>query len=146
MMLSERMTSGEFEEISSAFLAALLIALPSYFARLEAELVREGEVDVDWLGELQPRVEAGLAELLGRPAEAQQEPPVGLIRRLVIEALSDNGCDQCMQRLQRRGLLPASAVDIDADLGPVHLAWGVAKARRMRIVTQGSSSEDQGAS
>lgn len=135
-MLSEEVTEEEFGAISTAFLAALLGAMPSYFARLEAELVREGEVDLDWLQELQTKVEAELELLLTRPAEAQQEPPVGLIRRLVLDALAIHNCGYSATILQRRGLLPASAVDIDVDLGPTHLAWGVAKARRMRTLTQ----------
>jgi hypothetical protein len=135
-MLSEEVTQEEFGAISAAFLAGLQAAIPSYFARLEAELVREGEVDLDWLQQLQHTVETELSALLSRPAEAQQEPPVGLIRRLVIGELSQHDCADSTAILQRRGLLPASAVDIDTDLGPTHLAWGVAKARRMRALTQ----------
>ena len=135
-MLSEEVTQEEFDAISAAFLEGLQAAIPSYFARLEAELVREGEVDLDWLQELQHTVETELSALLSRPAEAQQQPPVGLIRRLVLEELSKHDCADSTSVLQRRGLLPASAVDIDADLGPTHLAWGVAKARRMRALTQ----------
>lgn len=135
-VLSERISSEEFEQISATFLVALLHALPPYFARLEAELVREGEINLDWLEQLESRVETELELLLRRPAEEQQEPPVGLIRRFVLNGLSHNGCDTNIPILQRRGLLPASAVDIDADLGPIHLAWGVAKARRMRALVQ----------
>jgi hypothetical protein len=135
-MLSEGVTQEEFGAISAVFLAGLLAVIPSYFARLEAELVREGEVDLDWLQGLQRTVEAELASLLTCPAEAQQEPPVGLVRRLVLEGLLIHDCSDSVSMLQRRGLLPASAVDIDTDLGPTHLAWGVAKARRMRALTQ----------
>jgi hypothetical protein len=131
-MLSERITPEEFEEMSVNLLRGLVSAMPSYFARREAELVRQGEVDLDWLVDVQQLAELELATLLCRPAEAQREPPVGLLRRLVLDSLSSHGCSPSMPELQRRGLLPASAVDIDTDLGPLHLAWGIAKARRMR--------------
>ncbi|MGC9154248.1 MAG: hypothetical protein ACP5HZ_01230 [Ferrimicrobium sp.] len=136
MTLSEPVTQEEFGRISAAFLDGLTMAMPAYFARVEAELVREGEVDLDWLTELQRQVESELALLLGAPAETQREPPVGLIRRRIMQGLAENGCAASTPALQRRGLLPASAVDIDSDLSALHLAWGVAKARRLRALTE----------
>ncbi len=116
MTLGEQVTQEEFENISAVFLEGLLTAIPAYFARVEAELVREGEVYLDWLIELESDVESELARLLSAPAETQREPPVGLIRRRILEGLASNGCSASIPALQRRGLLPASAVDIDSDL------------------------------
>lgn len=120
-----------FDAASEAYLAGLLDALPAYVARLENELAREGVGDLAGMDALEDQLRQGLVELFALAPARQAETPMGLVRRLVLLALSEHAHRVNVAALDRRGLLPRSAVDIAPELAPLQVQWGLAKARAL---------------
>ncbi|ACU54753.1 hypothetical protein Afer_1839 [Acidimicrobium ferrooxidans DSM 10331] len=125
-----------FARASAAYLEALLDALPAFMVRLGNELAREGECELTWLDALEEHVANELTALLGAPVEEQAEPPIGLVRRLVLESVRAHVERPNVERLERRGLLPRSAVDISPDLAAIQVQWGRAKAESLGVVSK----------
>lgn len=122
-----------FARASAAYLEALLDALPAFIVRLGNELARQGECELTWLDALEQQVADELTMLLGSRVEEQAEPPIGLVRRLVLESVRTHVERPNVERLERRGLLPRSAVDISPDLGTIQVQWGRAKAQTLGV-------------
>jgi hypothetical protein len=130
--MASDLASADFAAASRELLEGLRRAVPAYLVRLEGELARHGEAELEWVGSLEQEIVQGLENLLVLPAPKQQEPPIGFIRRKVLEALAAKRLEHAVPYLQRRGLLPASAIDLDLDLAELHVRWGIAKARVLR--------------
>jgi len=132
--MASDLASTDFEAASRELLGGLLRAVPPYLVRLEGELARHGETELEWVAVLERDIAQGLEELLALPASLQREPPIGFIRRKVLEALVAQRLEHAVAYLRRRGLLPASGIDLDVDLAELHMRWGVAKARALRTM------------
>jgi hypothetical protein len=130
-----------FEAASAAYLAGLLEAIPPFIVRLENELARAGECELSWVDALESELVEGLRALLSEPAERQAEPPIGMVRRLVAEALAVHVRHPNVSQLERRGLLPRSAVDIAPELASLQVQWGLAKARELGASASGAASQ-----
>jgi hypothetical protein len=130
--MASDLASSDFEAASRDLLEGLLRIVPSYLVRVEGELARHGETELEWVGALEHDISRGLEDLLKLPALLQREPPIGFIRRKVLEALVAQRLEHAVPHLRRRGLLPASAIDLDVDLADLHVRWGIAKAKALR--------------
>jgi hypothetical protein len=90
------------------------------------------------------RVARSLRDLLATPVERQRSTPLELVRTLYREptaVLAAAGVPPVMREEfdartwpdDRYGLVPRTLADLgDPDLGPLHLAWGLAKAAALR--------------
>ena len=138
-MDTRAVSETEFQEACQTFSARLIDEIPSYVVRLENELMRQGEMQLDWLPALEAELLESVRDQLSLPARDQLEPPIGMIRRIIQRELEAHSFVN-WERMRERGFLPTSAIDISPELGDAHLAWGIAKARSMRGVGAGPAS------
>lgn len=130
--MASDLAATDFQTASTRLLDGLVRAVPPYLVRLENELARHGETELEWVAALECEITEGLRALLTLPADLQREPPIGFLRRKVLEALVAQKLEPAVPYLRRRGLLPASAIDLDLDLADAHVRWGIAKAQALR--------------
>ncbi len=129
----------EFQGACEIFSARLIEEIPNFIARLENELMRQGEMQLDWLSSLEAELLEAVRGLLSLPVHDQLEPPIGMIRRIIHRELEAHSVVN-WERIRERGFLPTSAIDISPELADAHLAWGIAKARSMHGEVEGTAS------
>ncbi len=118
---------SDFTAISLELADSLCDAMGSYVARLEAALAKEGAEDA--LEGLEEELCSEIRKLLTLAPREQRAPPIGMIRQLVAQRLEGVLTPLQLGRLDARGLLPRGAIDIDPELGDIHMRWGIAKAQ-----------------
>jgi hypothetical protein len=119
----------DFKSLSGELADALCGAMGSYVARLEGALVKEGVDEQELLEGLELELCTGIRKLLSLAPQEQRSPPIGLIRQIVVGRLAGKVPPGTLERLSKRGLIPTAAIDIDPELGEVHMRWGLAKAQ-----------------
>ena len=97
-------------------------------ARLDADAVTAGDAAA-------ARVGASLREFFSTPPDQQRTTPLEIVRtatREVTEVLAAAGIPP-VERDDEYDVTPATLADLgDDELGPLQLAWGLAKAKVLR--------------
>jgi hypothetical protein len=116
-------------------------------ARLDADAIAAG-------GAATVRVVASLRELFATPPAAQRTTPLEIVRsatREVTEVLASAGIPEVERDAfavrafpdDRYDVTPATLSDLgDDDLGPLQLAWGLAKAKVLRAGLDATGGRD----
>lgn len=134
---------------------AFVAAFPGYIvARLAALRVTPGESVAAAVHRATTQLESELRELLTRPADAQTESPLELVRRATVpvsEALEEMGVrpidrddwDSEVHPDDRFGLYPATSLDLGEEAWHRHLDWGKEKAKAVAGVVPASEAPPQ---
>jgi hypothetical protein len=162
----EQDPAGDLEALDRAILDGVERALPRWVRRQVARIAdawgrlgREERADLDAsaaraasattarvVGELRALFATDLARQRTTPLEivrsSYREPTMAL-RAVGIPPVARDEFDERAWPGDRYGLVVRQLGDLgDADLGPLHLAWGLAKAKALRELSRGSSSSD----
>jgi hypothetical protein len=149
--VDETEASERLATAATAIVTGVEEALPGW-------VVREIDRIVDAWGRLDAaeRVGAALRELFALDAAEQTSTPLQIVRTayreptavLAAEAIPEVERDDFHERAwpdDRYGLVPESLADLgDEDLGPLLLAWGLAKAAVLRARVAGAGPGTEG--
>ncbi|MCU1458670.1 MAG: hypothetical protein JWL73_2762 [Actinomycetia bacterium] len=152
----DRPPAEQLDELGAVMLAGVTRAIPGWVERSVTRILDAwGRADADVRSravaearaagpEVAARVGSELAELFATPVAEQRTTPLEVVRRAVAEptailrraGVGEIARDAFEERNRPDdvyGLVPHTLGDLgDPELAPLHLAWGVAKAARLR--------------